>query len=352
MFTARTWPAAIALMTAYFALSSTALADGLAPLCTEGTRDCMIAIVNSYYDSFENQRAVGYAFLSNYKRVENGKFYPREVDPNPTWARRVDTGTLGFSPARRPEGRFYIDMRTHDILTFVRLPVPKGTSKIPGTDENYPEGPFTVHLMERFRLEHGIMTEVEAIYHNEVGTMTAQSAAPMNGLSYRRAFGAGDYPIRPTSFRNLKPLAAPPLCVVDTRDCMITTATAYITGTLKYDLSKVPFASEWVRTENGHVTGTDKGPPPGALPRSLNWVNSGEATRYFVDDDSHDVVAISLYRSSAFTIPGWTTQGQPVGPKPMTIHMVDRFHVERGLLTEVEEIYSYTPGLTAKNWEP
>ena len=45
-------------------------------------------------------------------------------------------------------------------------------------DGRMPAGPVTVHLAERFKIEHGLITEIEAIFTNQAGTADGVSGWP------------------------------------------------------------------------------------------------------------------------------------------------------------------------------
>ncbi|MET0660391.1 MAG: hypothetical protein ABW110_19785, partial [Steroidobacteraceae bacterium] len=253
----------------------------------------------------------------------------------------------GVPDIKLTDRRYFVDEQTDNVFLFDVLRVASVPTTVPGTDIKRPPGPASLHHAERWKVEKGWITEIEAIFFFEAGTMLAPSAQPMNGLS----IGSNNFPYLPLRNGDPKSLKNPPLCTDDTRECMIQTAKSYIDGIMTYDLSKVPVASDWIRVEQGKVTGTGKGGTPlGPLPKSMNWIGSHDGTRYFVDEQSNDVIIFTMYRSSGLTIPKYITQGEPVGPVPVSMHMAERFRVEKGLITEIEEVFSFNKDMKATNW--
>ena len=131
-----------------------------------------------------------------------------------------------------------------------------------------------------------------------------------------------------------------PTCTVDTRDCMISAAKAYLDALTTHDASKVPFAPNVRRTELGRVTG--QGESQIREHTKLQPDMAGHAnTRYFVDEETNNVVAYSLLR-----IPGTKADakrqslGDRLPAKPSTVHLAERFKVENGLITEIEAIFT------------
>jgi hypothetical protein len=135
-----------------------------------------------------------------------------------------------------------------------------------------------------------------------------------------------------------------PSCTDDSRRCMILAATSYLDGLVHHDGSKVLFAPDIVRTEQGRDAGKgeallraklDKEPP------MLGYAN----TRFTVDRQTHQVVYYTLLRLA-------TDESQPAPPPgvkplpPVTVHLAERFRVEHGLIEEIEALF-YTQSGTA-----
>lgn len=313
------------------------------PVCTENSRDCLIKTVDMYLGALDSGDFSMVPFGPTAMRWELG-FNTGDGEP------ALRATSLGQRPLVTQsfitDRRYYVDLQSKNVVLFAML----GAG-----------GPSPIHHTERFKVENGLITEIEVILSIDAGNPKATSAQPVNGLS----IGSDKFVYGPRTNGPPKPLKTKPLCVDDTPECMIQTARTYLDGTMNYDLSKVPVSTDWVRTENGKVTGTAKGGTVlGDLPKSLNWVGSHEGARYFVDQQSKDVIVYTMYRSSGrvlpkyFTIAGVDERAMPkVGsfggkpdPVPVSIHMAQRLHIEKGLITEIEEIYSYNENMNATNW--
>jgi len=135
-----------------------------------------------------------------------------------------------------------------------------------------------------------------------------------------------------------------PTCTDDSRRCIILAATSYLDGLVHHDGSRVLFAPDIVRTEQGRDAGKgeallraklDKEPP------MLGYAN----TRFIVDRQTHQVVYYTLLRLA-------TDESQPAPPPgvkplpPVTVHLAERFKVEHGLIEEIEALF-YTQAGTA-----
>lgn len=135
-----------------------------------------------------------------------------------------------------------------------------------------------------------------------------------------------------------------PSCTANSRQCMIIAATSYLDALVHHDGSKVLFAPDIVRTEQGIERGKgetelrarlDKEPP------MLGYAN----TRFTVDEKTHQLVYFTLLRLA-------TDESQPAPPPgakplpPVTVHVAERFKVEHGLISEIEALF-YTQAGTA-----
>jgi len=126
-----------------------------------------------------------------------------------------------------------------------------------------------------------------------------------------------------------------PACTDDSRQCMIAAATSYLEGIVTHDGSKVLFAPDVRRTEEGRDTGQGEATLRAALlkmPPMLDYRN----TRFVVDPETHQLVYFTLLRLE-------NAGGKPGGP-PATVHLAERFKVEHGLITEIEAIFWNQPG--------
>ena len=76
--------------------------------------------------------------------------------------------------------RFFVEESSHNVIAFTLLRVTGG--KADPTRRTFSNeaqrDPFTVHLAERFKVEKGLITEIEAIFSREQGTMDRPSNWP------------------------------------------------------------------------------------------------------------------------------------------------------------------------------
>lgn len=125
-----------------------------------------------------------------------------------------------------------------------------------------------------------------------------------------------------------------PACTDDSRDCMITAAKSYLEGLVHHDGSKVLLAPNVIRSEQGHVNIRDEA----ALRKSLDHEPAMDGygdLRFVVDIESHQLVYYTLLRLSMRG-----DQAPPgIAPGPVTVHLAERFKVERGLITEIEALF-------------
>jgi len=128
-----------------------------------------------------------------------------------------------------------------------------------------------------------------------------------------------------------------PACTDNSRRCMIIAATSYLDGLVNHDGSKVLFAPDIIRTEQGIERGRGETLLRGKLdeePPMLGYAN----TRFVTDLETHQVVYFTLLRLA-------TDESQPAPPPgakplpPVTVHLAERFKVEHGLIEEIEAIY-------------
>jgi hypothetical protein len=146
-----------------------------------------------------------------------------------------------------------------------------------------------------------------------------------------------------------------PPCTDDSRDCMISAAKAYLDSIVTHDASKVPAAPAIKRTEQGRVTATGEQ----NLRESQKLqpdMDGHKNTRFFVDEKTHNVIAYTLLRVTGQNAdPNRKTfvSGRPASEaKPSTVHLAERFKVEKGLVTEIEAIFTIETGSMdgTSNW--
>jgi hypothetical protein len=146
-----------------------------------------------------------------------------------------------------------------------------------------------------------------------------------------------------------------PSCTEDSRECMIEAATAYLDSIVAHDASKVPLAPNVVRTEQRFVTGT--GEDEIRLKQKLQPDMRAHAnTRFVVDEATNNVVAFTLLQvTGKREDPDRKTFTDAVPAEelvPSTVHLIERFKVEKGLITEIEAIFYIEQGTMdgKSNW--
>ncbi len=136
-----------------------------------------------------------------------------------------------------------------------------------------------------------------------------------------------------------------PQCTDDSRQCMITAATSYLEGIVHHDGSKVLFAPDAVRTEQGHDTGKGEMALRASLlkmPPMLGYRN----TRFIVDQETHQLVYYTLLRLEIDGRHAADKSSSPTAAQagPVTVHLAERFKIDHGLITQIEAIFTNQAG--------
>lgn len=150
------------------------LAQQVVPTCTQDTRECMIGAATSYLDSIVNHDASDVPFAPDVKRTEQGRI----TATGETEIR--ESQKLQPDMAGHVNTRFFVDVANRQVIAFTLLRV-TGRKEDPDrrtfSDEAVRD-PFTVHLVERFKVVGGLITEIEAVFYREQGTMDGTSNWP------------------------------------------------------------------------------------------------------------------------------------------------------------------------------
>jgi hypothetical protein len=194
----------------------------------------------------------------------------------------------------------------------------------------------TTHIVERFRVDQGLITEIEAIFWIDPGPTPEGSGwpAPKNEAD----------PTLPAL------TAAPPSespakwCHTNSPTCEITAANSYLSAVASRDYRKTQLADDVRRTQNGSTTATNaagvrrngQDPHPDAV------ITDIRGQRWWVADD--EVIGFSLADTS--TAPHTAVHTG-------TVHLANRFKVVKGRLTQIESVYWIAPGPTPEGsgWE-
>ncbi|MBD25474.1 MAG: hypothetical protein CMG46_10800 [Candidatus Marinimicrobia bacterium] len=143
-----------------------------------------------------------------------------------------------------------------------------------------------------------------------------------------------------------------PICVEDTRACMIATAQTYLDALVAHDASEVPFATNAKRTEQGNITAVGEKELRESTKLQPDMTEHAN-TRYFVDEKSKNVIAYTLLRIPGTKAnPDRSTYFDGTDPVPSTVHLAERFKVVKGLITEIEAIFRIQNGTenVVSNW--
>ncbi len=131
-------------------------------LCNGNNAQCMIAAASSYIDALVSHDPSNVPFAPNVRRVENGTVSGTSADEirlqlSPPTADGVIIGARDI--------RWFVD--GDEVIAYYLLDV-SGT--IPPTTQV-----ATVHLSERFKVVHGLIYEIEAIFSVTPGTTPGTS---------------------------------------------------------------------------------------------------------------------------------------------------------------------------------
>lgn len=290
-----------------------AAAQQVKPGCTDNSRACMIQAASAYFDALVTHDASKVPFAPDVRRTEQG-----HVTGTGEQQIREHTRTQPDMKGRH-NTRFWVDEERHTVVGHTLIRVVPDTEKADKTRKSIPVSePRTGHIFERFRVEGGLIREIEAIFHLEKGTMDGQSGWPDAG------------PVRPVGEGT--PLVKPP-CMDNSRACLIGAAKSYLDNIVKADGSKTLLAPNVRRTVNGQIIDGEA-----ALRADMNHeppIARHYNTRYFVDREAATVIAYTL-----MSVP----PGEAAGPRGNTSHLAERYTMRDGLITEIEGLFYLEDG--------
>jgi hypothetical protein len=124
-----------------------AAAQQVPPVCTDGSRACLVRTVEIYIDGLARNDASSIPFAPNVRCTEQGKV---EANDEAQFRREL---TVYKVEMRARNLRWIVDAAAGSVAVFYLLDI--------GVFRGDP--PFTVRRGQRFRIEDGLITEVEVL---------------------------------------------------------------------------------------------------------------------------------------------------------------------------------------------
>jgi hypothetical protein len=151
------------------AMAPCAMAQQVKPACTDNSRQCMITAATSYLEGLVHHDGSKVLLALNVTRSEQGHVNTHD-EASLRKSLDHEPAMVGYSNLR-----FVVDTETHQLVYYTLLGLSMRADQAPaGT----PPGPVTVHLAERFKVEHGLITEIEALFYNQPNTADGVSGWP------------------------------------------------------------------------------------------------------------------------------------------------------------------------------
>ncbi|MBY0509972.1 MAG: hypothetical protein K2P94_07440 [Rhodospirillaceae bacterium] len=127
--------------------------------CAGARRDCLIAVANTYLDSLLKADGAAVKASPTVRRTLNGnKVYEGEA----VLRKGVSSERLAY----RKNYRLFVDEAKGEVMALWL------------TSANPPAEPSTAHVIERIKIEKGLITEIEVFYPLEQGTRDGTSGWP------------------------------------------------------------------------------------------------------------------------------------------------------------------------------
>jgi hypothetical protein len=129
-------------------------------------RSELIEAASRYLDGIVTRDGSRVPFAPNCRRTEQARVTGSSADEL-----RDSLSRMPVMSGRR-NTRFVVDETTGSVVAFTQLQLPETDDPAPG-GRTYPRGSgkaTTVHLAERFRIADGLIQEIEAIFHYQIGT--------------------------------------------------------------------------------------------------------------------------------------------------------------------------------------
>ena len=305
---------------ALLALSGgTAQAQQVQPLCTENTRACLIRTAQSYLDSIVHHDGSKVPVTPHLRRTENGEV-TADGEANFRAVQPQQPDNLGHANTR-----FFVDEQQGTVIYYTLF---RFTGKLDPTRktqiDDYPplQKPFTTHMAERIKVERGLISEIEVIFENKVGTLDDPSGWPDQ---------AG--PALPA-----KAPVVPPGCTDSSRGCLIAAANSYLDAVVTHDGSRVLLHPDVRRTQNGRTTAVGDAAIRASMLKEPDMLPH-KNTRWFVDREQDTAIAFTLFVVQPANAdpkrPAYNSNG-----KGATTHLAERFRIQNGVIAEIEAVHT------------
>jgi hypothetical protein len=305
---------------ALLALSaSTAQAQQVKPLCTDNSRTCLIRTAQSYLESIVHHDGSKVPVTPTMRRTENGIVTAdgeknfREVQPE-------QPDNKGHANTR-----FFVDEEQGTVIYYTLF---RFTGKLDPTRktqiDNYAElqKPFTTHMAERIKVENGLISEIEVIFENKIGTMDDLSGWPDK---------------TGPKLPDKKPVVQPD-CTDNSRACLIAAAKSYLDAVTTHDGTKVLAHPDVRRTQNGRTTAEGDVAIRASMEKEPDMLPH-KNTRWFVDRDQDTAIAFTLLivqpTNADSKRPAYSSNG-----KGATTHLAERFRIQNGVIAEIEAVHT------------
>lgn len=297
------------------------VARGAPGPCTNNSAACVIEAAGKYLDALVSHDASDVPLAETAVRTEQGG----NTGNNAQEIRDGLESPVMSSISGVRDRRWFIEPETHNAIVYYLL----DSTTIPPT----PAHTATAHIAERFKVNDGLIQEIEALFWISPGPNEEGSGWAYNG------------PLTPPSPSD----DGPRPCHDHSRACAIASATTYLDALISNDASQIALAPSARRTINGGSSSNEQAIRDSLEPPSGDESNVGiRDLRWFVErlpDGSQNATAFYLLDTS--TIP----PNEAV--HTTTTHLVERFRVLDGYIHEIEAVFWASPGPTQEpsGWE-
>ncbi|HVV35759.1 MAG TPA: hypothetical protein VHC63_04090 [Acidimicrobiales bacterium] len=137
----------------------------------------------------------------------------------------------------------------------------------------------------------------------------------------------------------VKPANASGPCTDDSRACVVSAAQSYLDALVSHNASKVRFASNVLRDENGVISGSGAKAMRHQLATSQEYklITRLHDERWVAEGDEAD----AFYRIEASAVPGQDVHAA-------TAYVAERFNVVHGLITRIDVVECFAGALTTE----